>query len=1382
MTSASPSLSVLLASEHAEEIKLISTSLRGFFPDCRIEAVYTSDEAVQWSTRNDWHLIVIDENLGPRNGVDLIPELKRNCPHAAIILQTDRRDSATALRALQQGADFLLFKDSPGFATELIFYAQDATEKRELEIKLEHTFQRHLRLIESLSDVVYELDPDGRFVYLSPNITSLLGYAPEELAGRHFSLLLPIAQHRTASYRFNERRAGTRSIHHLELSILGKKSAGTGEGIVLVDLTAKGLYGEHGQYLGTVGILRNRSDYRQQTEKVRELEVRLREADRQLVAARNAALASRQLQQPLYTLLQDSHQLLATMQNIRIDQHLTQLAQYATQATKLAHDVWKSIHFRGHAGGTVSLNSELEQLLADLSRDQSLHPNMVEAHMSHALPHIAGNKHELKELFRILIAYALQALTETPDGGRLLVETYAEQPAGTAAAPPLSFPPPLLFSPYVVVVIRHQTAMAPPKVRPVAMHVTASEFLRAHDIVRQHSGSVEFGSALDPPFRITVRFPGIPLQDSQLKPGEFRSRETHPVTFSQAPTSSSTHSAPSSPDRRRFNRTILSLSVELTVGEMVWRGTTVNIGTGGMLLISPQPVPPIENQPVYLVLRTSVGFLEIQGTVRYRPELFTPEMDSTGFVIEFAPLLTEEEAVLNSFVESFPECLIPIKIEGLIPETTQNRHGLRAGPSLQKEQRWHVRIRLMMPIRITFPSQNRYEPLFGYLTDAGKGGVCVRVIGSYGEVGDVLFVQRTPTPQSGRILSGESAFHNVSGRIAWIVQNDAEGSRCIGVRFDRLSLESEQSLDYFLHNELINGSLAETSFGQNTLDTSLRFLRNQHGKALALSHDRLTDRVMNDSPILIISPGYGQGRVDYIGIGRHLGTHGFRILRYDPTHALGLSDGEPHNLTIGTMKDDLETVITFARAKWPQASIAVLASDLAARAALKLFGQVQIPDMLLLVNPIVDLSDTLRDMHHRNLFEEHQTGARFGLMNLMGLQIDADRFLHDAMVNGFMDLASAMHDIGRLQCHVCLFETPSPGRTLKHSSSKEAELTKQAIGLLGARGTAVTLSTAVIDDGPTISETRRQSFHDIHERCKRLALDIHPVEVNGEAEAAELAGQYRREVEQLRTKPTHSYLQLSALWFRHAEHSRQFSDIAVSLQHSSRLYHLLRLSRNQYDILDVGCGQYGFARLWMLNEFYRSWSVPVPDDHKRHYTGIDILQRTIKSSREAFTEIQRRIGIVFPGMPGERPHIIPRWIAGDTAAFPFPDERFHYIVCHFALNFSDNPVITLRELYRLLRPAGILVVSSYTPIADPAEHYRAHLSATQQHDPSNRGILLELAQLREAIRCRRVHSFTTESLTALFRQITTQPVLPVPSFENHVLIATVQKPDSIRHI
>ena len=174
------SLSVLLINEQAEESKLVSTNLRSFFPDCRIEAVYSSDEAIQWSARSDWHLILVDENLSPRGGVDILQELKRACPYAAIILQTDRSDSTSALHALQQGADFLLFKSSPGFITELLFYTQEAIEKRELQVKLDLTFQRHLRLVEAVSDVVYELDHEGRFVYLSPTHTPLLGNTPEE--------------------------------------------------------------------------------------------------------------------------------------------------------------------------------------------------------------------------------------------------------------------------------------------------------------------------------------------------------------------------------------------------------------------------------------------------------------------------------------------------------------------------------------------------------------------------------------------------------------------------------------------------------------------------------------------------------------------------------------------------------------------------------------------------------------------------------------------------------------------------------------------------------------------------------------------------------------------------------------------------------------------------------------------------------------------------------------------------------------------------------------------------------------------------------------------------------------------------------------------------
>lgn len=44
--------------------------------------------------------------------------------------------------------------------------------------------------VNNSSDVIYELDNFGNFVYLSPSITKMLGYTPDELLGKHFKLIV----------------------------------------------------------------------------------------------------------------------------------------------------------------------------------------------------------------------------------------------------------------------------------------------------------------------------------------------------------------------------------------------------------------------------------------------------------------------------------------------------------------------------------------------------------------------------------------------------------------------------------------------------------------------------------------------------------------------------------------------------------------------------------------------------------------------------------------------------------------------------------------------------------------------------------------------------------------------------------------------------------------------------------------------------------------------------------------------------------------------------------------------------------------------------------------------------------------------------------------
>lgn len=116
-----PSLQILLINENPDEIKLVTTSLRSFFVGCRIEAGYSSDDALAFSRQGDWHIILIDQDLRPERGLDLLARLRRNAPYAAILLQTNDSDSHTAVQALQHGADFCFSNDLPALSQSSSF-------------------------------------------------------------------------------------------------------------------------------------------------------------------------------------------------------------------------------------------------------------------------------------------------------------------------------------------------------------------------------------------------------------------------------------------------------------------------------------------------------------------------------------------------------------------------------------------------------------------------------------------------------------------------------------------------------------------------------------------------------------------------------------------------------------------------------------------------------------------------------------------------------------------------------------------------------------------------------------------------------------------------------------------------------------------------------------------------------------------------------------------------------------------------------------------------------------------------------------------------------------------------------------------------------------
>ena len=128
-------MTVLLVSEQAEEIKVLTMNLRGFYPGCRVEAVYSPNEAIEWASKEEWHVVLLDEHVLPGNTLDLLFDLRRRAPHGAIIVLTRHSDTAAAARLLQGGADYYLVRKSTGVFTELMVAIREVLEKRDLGMR-----------------------------------------------------------------------------------------------------------------------------------------------------------------------------------------------------------------------------------------------------------------------------------------------------------------------------------------------------------------------------------------------------------------------------------------------------------------------------------------------------------------------------------------------------------------------------------------------------------------------------------------------------------------------------------------------------------------------------------------------------------------------------------------------------------------------------------------------------------------------------------------------------------------------------------------------------------------------------------------------------------------------------------------------------------------------------------------------------------------------------------------------------------------------------------------------------------------------------------------------------------------------------------------------
>jgi PAS domain S-box-containing protein len=1378
-------ITFLILNEHAEEIKLATISLRGFFSDLRVEVAYSVEEAERMTQADTstFAVVLIDEGSLRDAPSTFVSDLKRRAAYAAIVFQSSRTEAGAVREALDMGADLFLYKHSPAFLIELLCCTKDAIDKRAKQVAAERAETRHAWLLESLDDVLYELDAEGRFLSLSRDLPTSLGYRAEELIGRPYSTLLPETEQRLACYRFNERRAGDRAVKNFAVTLRGKATA-EGEGLhAPALLTARGLYDASRRFVGTIGLIRNLPG--RMTAEAAEQELRQqRQRDENLHALiGQMAELSQRLEQPLSAVLHESRQLSDILRESRLLDRLQALTGEAAASVDLAQQLTR---LAPPGASDHVVNRLLRDVLPSASPDAG--PDAFIAEFGSALPPYTGDLQATARFFSRLLAYAGAYLRTVGRPQVAAVKTSDGGVSGPSDAPTLF---PLTPSATIHLEITETAAFnasagslpAPKSLDVGGLYALAQELGATLDLSAPASG----------PFRMTVRLPAgtpPPVRPVELKVPDRPRPDARAQTPVPPPAADSTAALPTEPQTSAPVET--ALPAKITKGSMHWEGTVISLSVDGAAIRVSEDFPAMAAQEAIVSIVTSIATLQLDAVAAFKPGAPGAPQDAQ-LTIQFQESDQTETAILASLIAAARERALSFTLDIRMPvRSGMQEYGRPSQPVAfdlaEHDRRESLRVSTALPARLA--TMVRQEPgarLPAQVINLSRSGVCILVQERPDTVTGTVQLYFAPAHRTEPPSHEPGAPDAVlAAHVIWAATDAAapggyqaphmSGAHRIGLRFEPLTPYAERELNRVIRQHLRAQRSGEAITVSTPVVTVPRECRNARGQTIAIMDDHWSQPSDQNRPVIIVSPGFGQTAADYTALAYYLAQHQFRLLRYDPTNHLGNSEGELQQTTVRSMQHDLEQVIEFVRHTWPQAPIVVIASDLAARAALKVAAHTKPLDLLLLINPAIDPAATLMTVHGHDLIADYQFGLRRGVCNLLGLNVNIDQFVGDLVAGRCADLESTLEDLRMIRSPLCIATSPADSLAMPPTDLPHAFMTA-----LGTQTRLVNISSPVTDRHLEMENTPPAVFKQLLKQIgSALSMQALPTQ-DAVAVQPYVARQQRLEQEYTFLRHDGSQINREALCAGHLAHLPHLGNLHEYRKLLDDLYGLMSPLEPGSALVDAGVGQSDLTRAALINHTYRagqsSWTGrPAPV-----MIGVGRSRERVSQSRHAVLVLQRELATGFVGRLSAMPPLAIGWLQADWMnALPFKSGSVSRLVCNLSLPYVPSPLAAVREWHRVLHPDGSLILTAFHPNTDLSPLYRRHLRQANQDEFSVQAqpLLHYFARLREAIRHRILHTFNEDGLAALLRQCGIASFRILPIWDGQALVAIVGKQNS----
>ena len=179
-------LRILHIEDNVRDAELIEATLQQEGLEFELIRVQTMEDLKNTLSSSSFDLILADYNLPSFDGITALRVVKEMFPAIPFILVTGTLGEELAVETLKQGATDFVLKDrltrlSPA-VLRAIKESSERQNRKHAEMALKESEEKYRTLVEQVPAIVYIAEPglQGRCLYVSPRIESILGFTPDE--------------------------------------------------------------------------------------------------------------------------------------------------------------------------------------------------------------------------------------------------------------------------------------------------------------------------------------------------------------------------------------------------------------------------------------------------------------------------------------------------------------------------------------------------------------------------------------------------------------------------------------------------------------------------------------------------------------------------------------------------------------------------------------------------------------------------------------------------------------------------------------------------------------------------------------------------------------------------------------------------------------------------------------------------------------------------------------------------------------------------------------------------------------------------------------------------------------------------------------------------